>query len=471
MMLRVARLGAITGLVAALASAPVAGAEWDPAREAANFSKQGERTLYDQGPEFQQQVVAQQPSGATRTPLIVANDPERRPITTCVVRPSFCQGDPRLYDWPKYGVGREIQFVNRDGATIVGHLWAPQGEDGELPPGKLPGIVLSNGFEFPEEYYWHAAQVLAQSGYLVMTWDQEGAGHSDAVGEGTETLRSVPSVTGNAFYEGAKDALDFFVSSARSPYVPRNLDGTPYSGGEKTAGQAKQDARVADGKADPSNPWSALLNAARIGLVGHSFGASAVSHVGQEDLRVDAVVSWDNIVEPLTAAEVRVPGLNFAEDYPDGAPITSEPDPDARNTDFGAYEAAGVDRMQVNIRGGTHREYSYLPELSDATLRGIDMVDWYTSAWFDKYLKGDPSADARLLTDRWRDDAPEAEVDPSGDGNLFSFYFRSPLAITRSDGAKVACADLRTAAGCPLVPRAGDGYAGDYSFLRARTGQ
>jgi dienelactone hydrolase len=466
------RLRALIGLLLALGLWPgAASAAFDPVREVQNFSKQSERTLYDQGVEFQRQVVAQQPAGATRTPRIVLDDPSRRPLTTCLVRPSFCQGDPRLYDWAgKYGVVRDVQFVNRDGATIVGHIWARFGPHRTRPASRRPGIVLTDGFEFPEEYYWHAAQVLAAAGYLVMTFDTQGAGHSDSIGEGPETLRSVPSVRdGNPFYEGTEDALDFFTSTPRHPYVPRSLDGSRYAGGAKTAGQQKQAARVAAGRANAYNPLRRLLRRRSIGLVGHSYGAAGVSHVGQRDARVDAIVSWDNIVEPLQSSEVRVPGLNFSEDYPDGSPITSEPDPDARNADYLAYHAAGVDSMQVNLRGGTHREYSYLPEASDATLRGIDTVDWYTTAWFDKYLKGDPTADARLLTARWRSDAAEAAVDPTHDGNMFSFYFRSPVAFTLADGTRADCADLRSGDGCGL--RADDGYPGQYSFLEARTGR
>ena len=45
-----------------------------------------------------------------------------------------------------------------------------------------------------------------------------------------------------------------------------------------------------------------------------------------------------------------------------------------------------------------------------ATLRGADEIDWYTTAWFDKYVKGDPSADSRLLTNRWHSDKLEAAV-------------------------------------------------------------
>jgi hypothetical protein len=99
--------------------------------------------------------------------------------------------------------------------------------------------------------------------------------------------------------------------------------------------------------------------------------------------------------------------------------------------------------MQVNLRGATHYEWSYAPMMLPASLRGIDAAAWYTTAWLDKYVKGDPSADARLLTDRWRADAVDKQLLASEGGNLHSFYFRSPLALHLADGTGVSCADLR----------------------------
>jgi hypothetical protein len=78
-------------------------------------------------------------------------------------------------------------------------------------------------------------------------------------------------------------------------------------------------------------------------------------------------------------------------------------------------------------------------------------VTWYTIAWFDKYVKGDATADSRLITSRWLDDRPEAEVDPNGDGNMFSFYYRSRLAIALADGTRFRCEDMRQP-DCGLQP-------------------
>jgi hypothetical protein len=196
---------------------------------------------------------------------------------------------------------------------------------------------------------------------------------------------------------------------------------------------------------------------------------------------VDTIVAWDNLSAPGTGGRFPIPNcpsgssdrsvppitkpaLGFSNDYglvptPNG----SDPDPEGANDAFLAYQEAGVDSMQVNIRGGTHYEYSYIPGVEfDATLRGMDMAIWYTAAWFDKYLKSDPSADRRLLTTRWLEDPRGAQIDPSGDGNLFSFYLRSRFALALSTGDYVSCADMRSL--CQEM-RPDECPPGSYSYL------
>ena len=70
------------------------------------------------------------------------------------------------------------------------------------------------------------------------------------------------------------------------------------------------------------------------------------------------------------------------------------------------------------------------------------MVAWYTTAWFDKYVKCadgsacEAEADRRLLTDRWRDDARGGQVDVNGDPNLYSFYRRSRFDLRHRAAAR-----------------------------------
>jgi hypothetical protein len=129
------------------------------------------------------------------------------------------------------------------------------------------------------------------------------------------------------------------------------------------------------------------------------------------------------------------------------APNTQLPDPNAKSTWSLNYSRAGVDTSEIIIRGGSHLDFSFIPNQAfGASLRGADEIAWYTTAWFDRYLRGDPGADARLLTERWRDDPTEAGVDPNGDGNAFSFYYWSRLDIHLAGGQAWDCEDLRAAA-------------------------
>ena len=77
-------------------------------------------------------------------------------------------------------------------------------------------------------------------------------------------------------------------------------------------------------------------------------------------------------------------------------------------------------------------------------------------------MKGDTSADRRLLTTRWRNDADEAAIDPSHDGNMFSFYYRSRLDMALSGGGRFTCEDMRP--GCPGMT-ADDGQPAHYAYI------
>jgi hypothetical protein len=150
-------------------------------------------------------------------------------------------------------------------------------------------------------------------------------------------------------------------------------------------------------------------------------------------------------------------------------PNTSQPDPMAKSTESVAYSKLGVDTGEIIIRGGTHYDFSFIPNNAfTASLRGADEIAWYTTAWFDRYVKGDPGAVKRLLSDRWRHDAQEAAVDPHHDGNTFSFYYRSRLDIGLPGGGRFDCENLR--ASCPgMVPSAHDGGPADYSYVTVDT--
>jgi dienelactone hydrolase len=446
---------AVIGSLAATASA----AAFDPATEARNLAKTTERAAIYSTPENQLLLrqVGLRNALASRQAQIA--DPERSfSANLCASGEDGCAGDPRLYDWGPngYGLVEPVLWTARSGATISGHVWATRAG----PPAR-PGIVITNGsVQADEQMYWYAAQTLAKAGYVVLTWDPQGQGRSDVPGEGPDAQEGVPAQSdGRPFFDGTVDALDFFLSTPDRPFTPRPSCETG------TRHAAKQARRVAAGLNAAHNPFAHLLDRDRIGLAGHSYGAAGVSYVGQWDPRVKAIVAWDNLGAPdpgsgrlgerpcpadpsaRTPAPITKPALGLSADY--GlvtTPYTSDPDPLAKSAQSLEYTRAGVDTGQLVIRGGTHYEFSFIPNPAfGATLRGADLTAWYTTAWFDAYVKGDPAADARLRTTRWRDD--------------FSFYYRSRLDV---DG--FACEDLRD--GCAGM--ADDGL-GSWSYLDVAT--
>jgi dienelactone hydrolase len=477
-----ARLLPLLALVAVLSLAPAAHA-FDPAVEASNFSKTNERAAVYSTPEYQallRQVSAQNAAAAI---AINASDPEREfRDHLCQDGQDGCAGDARLYGWgpKKYGMVRPVLWTARSGATISGRVWATK-----AGPAKRPGIVITNGsVQADEQLYWFAAQTLAKAGYVVLTWDPQGQGQSDTPGVGADQQEGVPAQTdGRPFFDGTVDALDFFTSTPAEPFAPRRscTSGTSHAD--------KQDRRVKAGFNAAFNPFWELLDQSRIGLAGHSYGAAGVSYVSQSDSRVKAVVAWDNLgpssaqggeslrEEPCPAdpsaradAPITKPGLGISADYYlPPTPKTEDPDPLAKSTSSLEYSKAGVDTGEIVIRGGTHYDFDWIPNPGfPATLRGADLIAWYTLAWFDKYVKDDPSADQRLLSDRWRADAAEGAVDPGKDPNMYSFYYRSRLDVRRADGTRVTCENLRD--GCAaLVPGASDGFGAEFDYLKIAT--
>jgi dienelactone hydrolase len=470
----------------ALLSAPLAAAAllsisvtaafgFDPDTEARNFSKTHERSREEfLKPEYQALLAQRFTDNIEEETEILVRDPERNYLgNICGHRSRECAGDVRFYGWEekRYGLTRPVLWTARSGAVISGTVWATRAG----PPSRPAVVITTGSLQAPETLYWGIAATLAKKGYVVLTYDVQGQGRSDTFGEGVDEDEGVPAQQGRPFFDGTEDALDFLLSTPDQPYHPRPSCTTG------TSHDPKQQRRVDEGLNAPYNPLWELVDRERIGIAGHSLGAGAVSYIGQKDPRVDAIVAWDNLTAPgggvvpipdcpsgssdRGPAEITKPALGMSNDYGlTPTPYTSDPNPEAKNAAFSAYKQAGVDAMQVNIRGGTHYEYSYLPGVEfDATLRGLDMAIWYTAAWFDRYVKGDPSADDRVLTARWRDDPRGEEIDPNSppDGNLFSFYLRSRYDLAVAPG-EVACDDMR--AGCPAM--APDGCPpGSYSYL------
>lgn len=438
-------------------------------------------------------------------------DPERKPNPNSCSTVVLCPIDPRLQPWADgSGIVEPVIYTSRSGATMSGHVWATRSG-----PAKRPGIIIINGSIVGfEQAYHYAAQALAKAGFVVMTFDVQGEGMSDQFGEAPDQLEDafagVPILglagpqgglggNGLPFYDGGADALNFFLSTPDRAYIPVASRTTSTSHG------AKQLRRVASGLNNPYNPYWKMLDPTRIGLAGHSYGAVAASWLAQEDPRVTTAVAWDALCLPVSpspdevtafttapvnrigllpapalygfssqcfgapagpAPTVTKPAMGITSDYllaP--APYLAPPNSSNKGVASLTYSQKGLDTASIVIAGGTHYEFNDIPVALPATLRGIDLVTWYTTAWFSKYLKRDPKADAMLLTTRWQNDA---QAGAAGNANLYSWHYRSRLSIHLANGTKFTCEDLRKGCANQTVKATDNGPA-DYSFVGVNT--
>jgi hypothetical protein len=289
---------------------------------------------------------------------------------------------------------RRVHFLSRTGAKLQGHIW------GSEAPGPRPGVVITTGsIQASDQMYWWAARALAARGYVVMTFDVQGQGQSETAGhepgEIFPTPEGVPSQQAANFDNGTIDALRFFLSTPGKPYRPQ---------GWSSADAAQAKAAAEGEQVDWTNPGWGPLDRTRLGIAGHSLGASAVSKVqqcsdegtkwqtlalcGGRSFPIRAVVAWDALsgdgVTPV------VPAMSQQADGYFLFPTLSPTPPDPRESldGFNLWKSAGLDVFMYVVRGGTHIEWSQVPYTS-ATWYGAAMNAYYTLAWMDRWVPGD----------------------------------------------------------------------------------
>jgi dienelactone hydrolase len=426
----------------------------------------------------QQQVAVEELEFLTVTAPEWAADPVVRVHANCCSNPQSKATDPwrSPEDWAAAGRGRHVKFyfINSiTGAKLRARLFAPNLTD---PQQTYPVLAFSPGLQSYNEVNLWFPEEMAEAGYVVMIVDPQGQGDSENCGhlaDGTQTF-DCPSSNVDIYQNGLRSAIDFLLSTPANPY-PRDLElngaGTP-----------------------PYNPYWQSVDPEHLGIAGHSYGAIASTPLGQQDARVDAIVSYDNLDADLSASTPkRTPTLFFATDYAFPAtptPMSSNPDPDQHVTGV-AYNqliAAGVDTMTVVPRASDHYEWGYQPFPANfpSSRYGERISLYYTLAWFDRYLKNDPDGTTRLLrgyVDETADlhsigagtyDATLAAANPTDPfagnvpysiagkcaANLLSIYYHSAYwleggAHTTGDMRALGCADadldgiLDAADNCP----------------------
>ena len=416
-------------------------------------------------------ALVQQASLVTATQLLAqAADPLRLSLTPAVAVPGWNVGNPLRAGWDgTRGRMRTVAFTNRDGARLAGTLYAP------LPTGRdpytgarlrapYPAVVITPGSVWGSQgmYQW-LAQDLAERGYLVLLYDVQGQGTSETLphtsGSALPFCNPFGPVSGDAalgtrdvlpcpgvpfqqlsnFTTGTVDALDFLTSTPSRPYPNPGSAGT---------------------RVDAFNPWwqewdrsplptpTAPGRTARIALVGHSMGASAVSRVQGYDRRVSTVVALDKLgsadagaafpVASPSPVEPVVPALGLQAEY--GFTVTpwqlsggssllpqpspEGPDPERELQGFDTWTSAGVDSLVYVPRTSTHLEWTDVPLVLPASRYGQALSSALTQRWLDRYLRG--GSGAALLERRLR------YLEPRGAGRWQAVELdREALASTR----------------------------------------
>mgnify|MGYP000173618650 CR=1 FL=1 len=450
--------------------------------EQANMARTLEANLEQLNPAFVQRSQTQENDNRLATLERFVSDPSwnlpptqgNTPATPlCAAGMGPCVGDPFRYpgvDGPDgkvfYEQEAEVQpvvYYDQGCARISGHVWRPR----DLAAGqKAPMIVIKNGsVQASEQLYWWAVQPLVRAGYVVLTNDPRGQGKSDAT---TPNLgEQGGNINGHVFYQGLVNDIDFILSSPDAPY-PHELSCV----GTYPTETAK------------FNPFHEYVDTDRLGIAGHSYGASGVAWVqsyGAEGAEawpgllsdsnpVDVAIGWDGLDSatltslPLPADSsgaqgddfpvvvANKPALTFRSEYGfTPVPFVSDPDREAHKSAFKQWQAAGVPIMALTIAGSTHLDYSLGPSLP-ATSWCAEIIDnhcvggWarpmiteYTVAWFDRWLKnpgeaGYEEADARLLNDAaWAD--------------RMSIHFASARDFPLRSGEQIQCEDIRLECG------------------------
>lgn len=342
-----------------------------------------------------------------------------------------------------------VCFASRQsGAQLVSYLVAPADIETRLLP--APVVIIGPGSGGSARYvnYLWSARDLASHGYLVLVVDPQGVGRSEIVGDPANCLPSgcpgVPFQQASNFVDAFVSALDFVETRA--------------------------------------HPWLLKADLDHVGLAGHSLSARALSFVQGEDLRVHAVVGWDNLVSvlegdsgassgggtcgsliggevPLSSIPVtpRVPAMGQASDAAPGCDPTNT-DPEIKKAAFAVWKAAGVPAMQVVFKDSRHGNFAQTSS-SDSTQ--LQLFARYTRAWFDRYLKADRDSAERLL-------GPEV-LSLQAEGQ-FSTDFRSAAFIPE---AGIDCEDLLAGPCEPkqrLQSRSSEGrFGGSFGLLLGLT--
>lgn len=239
-----------------------------------------------------------------------------------------------------------VGFTNRYGTRLHGEIVLPEMATGSPADGPFPVIIALQGLNTNTAMYrwWH--RLYADNGYLVFAFDFSGQGRSDDEVEGDP---------GNNLHD-AQDAMRYLF----------------------------EDSAVA-----------AVLDADKVGVIGHSMGAAAALRVQEQEaadaaepnpVRVKAVVAAAPVFESVSANPIPVMIQTGDHDGPI-APIPF------LNPQFvrPLYDSLEVDRAFIVAEAASHGQHTNFALIPSSTW-GREIAADYSLAWMDYYLRGDADA-------------------------------------------------------------------------------
>ncbi len=184
-----------------------------------------------------------------------------------------------------------------------------------------------------------------------------------------------------------------------------------------------------------SNPFSNISDMKKVGGVGWSLGARALTMVQERDSRFGAIVAWDNLAAVETGDQgspsaksnpptssyrtPKIPALGMASDA-----TGFNTDPDIKKTAYSWWVKGGIPSLEIVFANSNHFWWS-----ARSSSRQQALSNHYTTNWFDLWLKKDKLAGDRLL---------QKSINGESLANILSSRYRSAASF---DGHKID--DLR----------------------------
>jgi dienelactone hydrolase len=309
---------------------------------------------------------------------------------------------------PRRGRVRAAHYRNRYGAMISAHLWAPP----RAVRGRRPAVIFINGAGDAEEEYWAFAEDLAEHGYVVMTFDPQGSGKSEA----EPNPRSRYCDPNGAWRRPQEMGVREHGSCAGQN--DNGLDSTTGQGpavadivvGGHTGRQGTPDIQDLYDKLSPNyifgaldarrwmasraNPWRKRIDFTRVGVMGHSLGAYAAAMVANGDPRhrFRVGVALDSYAHFMHEVGPRVPTLyEQSEQELLSGPRLAAPPPTALHAtrkDYPAFVAHRTAVMYAVLRASNHSEFAYSgpDQPAPASRAGQRVATYFALAWLDRRL-------------------------------------------------------------------------------------